>query len=207
MAFGNHEIDPPLRLETPQFLLRPLAPSDAELDHEAVMESRVFLRIWEQDTWPTDDFTVEENRGDLQRHHDEFTSGLAFTYTVMNPDETECLGCVYIYPPSAKWIARDDKESLDGSDWNEVEACVYFWIRESRLAEGMDADLLAVLRTWLAAQWPTINRGPTNQGPINHVFVTHEDLHQQMEMIEAAGLTRRHAIGDAEASGRYLSFS
>ena len=57
--FGKTEIRAPAGLETHEFRLRPLRASDAQLDFDAVIASREFLRVWEQSDWPADDFTVE----------------------------------------------------------------------------------------------------------------------------------------------------
>ncbi len=105
VVFSELEISAPLGLNTREFVLRPLLASDAELDYDAVMESREFLREWEQSTWPEDDFTVEANRADLVKAERRHANGDAFTYTVMNLDQTECLGCVYVLPPDARMFA------------------------------------------------------------------------------------------------------
>ena len=79
-------------LTTDDLVLRPIVAADAELDYAAVMESREHLRKWEQTSWPADDFTVTANREDLENLERRHASREAFTYTVMNPAETECLG-------------------------------------------------------------------------------------------------------------------
>ncbi len=94
MVFGDSSSTIPEGLETGYFLIRPLRATDVELDYAAVMESRVFLRQWDQSSWPADDFTLAGNLKDLQRYEGEHIRGESFTFTVMNPDETECLGCV-----------------------------------------------------------------------------------------------------------------
>lgn len=197
MNFRDRGIEPIERLETDQMLLRPLRSTDAELDYEAVMESREFLRIWEQDTWPADDFTVEANVKDLEKHERDEESGVGYTYTVMTPDETECLGCVYTYSPTVNWIERDPKTPIGDHDWSSVDAVTMFWIRLSRLDEGMDRTLLDLLRQWMDDAWPFEN----------HVFMTNEDFHQQVEMIEAAGLERRFYVGDVDKPGTFVVYA
>ena len=49
-------------------------------------------------TWP-DGLTLVVNLIDLAWHQREFTIGYSFAYTVMNDDESRCLGCGYINPP------------------------------------------------------------------------------------------------------------
>src|SRR3954469_1414754 len=105
MAFDN-DFQAPEGLRTDEFLLRPIRASDAELDHEAVMESKEFLRRWEQSSWPTDDFTVDANRDDMVKLERRHAAGESFAYTVMSPTETQCLGCVYVQPTTSRWLAK-----------------------------------------------------------------------------------------------------
>jgi hypothetical protein len=75
----------------------PLDEKHAELDFEALMSCRARLREelqWGE--WPKEDFTLEANRADLRDHHDEFIRHEAFAYTVLSPDRSRCLGCIYI---------------------------------------------------------------------------------------------------------------
>ena len=76
-----------------------LQPSDVVLDHEAVMSSREFLYHGEQEPpYPPEDFSVEDNLKDLEQMDSQHRSGTRYTYTVMNADETEVLGCIYLLP-------------------------------------------------------------------------------------------------------------
>jgi hypothetical protein len=97
MTLSERGICAPSGYETHEFVLRPLLASDAQLDYDAVMESREFLRKWEQSTWPEDNFTVEANREDLVKAERKHASGENFTYTVMNPDQAECLDACTSY--------------------------------------------------------------------------------------------------------------
>ena len=75
MTFRQHDVVAPTGLETPRFVLRPILATDARLDYDAVMESREYLRKWEQSTWPEDDFTVDANREDLAKLEQRHASG------------------------------------------------------------------------------------------------------------------------------------
>ncbi len=178
MVFNNKNSTIPDGLVTKEFLIRPLVASDVELDYEAVMESKEFLRKWEQSSWPADDFTLAENLKDLQRHEREHINRESFTFTVMNATETECLGCIYIFPLTARWLAKAETTPIGNTDWANYEAVVLFWIRQSRLAEAMDRKLLDILRPWLEQQW-------TFDG---HLFLTNEQFEQQVAMFEDAKL-------------------
>src|SRR5437773_1308230 len=77
---------------------RMLAATDVELDYDAVMASKDMLHLRSGGSWPRDSFTLAENLADLQGHEADFHARRGFTYTIMNPGETQCLGCLYIYP-------------------------------------------------------------------------------------------------------------
>jgi hypothetical protein len=51
--------------------------------------------------------TLDENRGDLERHADDFRRRSGFTYTVLDPQSRDVIGCVYVYPlPDSEYDAR-----------------------------------------------------------------------------------------------------
>ena len=186
----------PKALKTEDFRLRPIRGADARLDYEAIMESREFLRLWEQSTWPEDGFTEEENREDLVKLEQRHFARASFAYTVMNETEMECLGCVYIFPIDADMFRRSKISPTADAEWTESSAAVFFWVRTSRLAESLDRKLLDVLRQWLNQAWHFEN----------YLFVTSEAFTQQVDMIESAGLRRKFLIDDPKASGRFMAY-
>jgi hypothetical protein len=80
--------------------------------------------------------TIDENRADLQRHADDFRNRTGFTYTVLDPESRDVIGCVYIYP------VRDA----------EHDARVLSWVRASRA--DLDVPLWRAVSDWLASDWP-----------------------------------------------------
>jgi hypothetical protein len=95
----------PDRLELPTgHHLRPIRERDVDIDYPAVMGSRE--RLWakygELWGWPPADMTYEADREDLARHAREIAAHVTFNYAVLNEDETELLGCVYIDPPDER---------------------------------------------------------------------------------------------------------
>ena len=197
MVFDNESITIPGGLVTDEFLIRPLSATDVELDYAAVMESREILRKWEQSTWPTDDFTLADNLKDLQRHEREHLNREAFTFTVMNPTETECLGCIYIFPRTVRWLARAKAESVGDTAWEDYEAVILFWIRQSRLAEEMDRRLLDILRPWFEQEWAFDG----------HLFQTNEQFEQQVLMFEAAGLQLQFEVEQSKEVAKDRAYS
>lgn len=197
MAFNNDDFHAPAELRTDEFLLRPILASDAALDYEAVMESKEYLRPWEQSGWPADDFTVEANREDLGKLERWHADGERFTYTVLNPTGTQCLGCVYILPTGARLFAKKQIVAIDGARWSAYEAAVYFWVRTSRLADGLDRRLLDALGPWLAHDWH-IER---------HLIVTNEQVEQQVSLIESTNRRLRFRLTDPKESGKSLAYA
>ena len=196
MPFIHDAIHVPNGMRTNDFVLRPIREADAELDHQAVMESREFLRTWEQSSWPEDDFTVEANREDLRKLQRRHAANESFTYTVMNLTEAQCLGCVYVFPTDANIFARAEICAIDGTNWSDYAAAVYFWIRKSRLADALDRRLLDVLGPWLAHDWRFDD----------FLFITNEQFEQQVEMIENAELPLAFRISDPKAEGDFLAY-
>lgn len=194
--FEHLDFTVPEGLVHADFVLRPIAASDAALDYEAVMESRDYLRTWEQTSWPADDFTVEGNREDLEMLEGRHARREAFTYTVMDPAQTECLGCVYVMPTDARMFTGARISPVGDRAWGDYQAAVYFWVRRSRLAEELDRVLLDRLRAWFAHDWPL-------GAPL---IVTNEQFTQQVGVIAETDLQPRFEIEERDKPGRYLAY-
>lgn len=164
MGFYSRQALVPEGIRSDRVLLRPLRASDAELDYDAVMSSAPMLRRWSQTQWPADDFTLEENRQDLERHEREHGEREAFTFTVLDPQGSRCLGCVYLTP-----LRPEAAAACQGT---HHPATVGFWVRASELSSGLERHLLTVLREWLEREWAfdevvfTIAQGETRQAAL-----------------------------------------
>jgi hypothetical protein len=139
----------PEALQTNEFLLRPLRATDAQLDYDAVISSRAQLLRSSGGTWPREGFTLEEDVADLERHEREHRERVAFTYTVMNPPETECLGCLYMNPLE-RLLGRDAE---GGAYLSDNTAYVSFWVRSTHLADDLDRRLLTAFIPWFLNEW------------------------------------------------------
>ena len=182
VSFREQGIEPADGFTGDGFVVRRLLPADNELDHEAVMASREFLLDWEQDPpYPAEDFSAEDNLGDLEKMHDEHDKGTRYTYTVMNADETQCLGCIYMLPNDDRMYRTAEVASHDGTDFSSIDATVSFWVRVSSWHDGFEGVLLESLLGWLRDEW-SIERP---------VVLTNEKLEHQIATIESLGLTRR----------------
>jgi len=128
----------PNEFATAKFTLRMLSIDDVEKDFEAVTSSAARVsKVWPDSGWPAG-LTLRQNLIDLGWHEKEFQNRTSFAYTMVSPDESEVLGCVYFYPT--------DKAGHD------VE--VFLWVRESEAATDLDEELFEAVQRWLATDWP-----------------------------------------------------
>ncbi len=107
-------------------------------DYEAVMSSQKRLQgIFGPDsTWPAISMTRAQNAQSLKEHRYEFEHSLAFAYSVVDAQQTRCLGSIYIDPSRAK----------------SFDCEVYLWIRDDSVER--DDDLYCAVREWLSTRWP-----------------------------------------------------
>ncbi|NJM73535.1 MAG: GNAT family N-acetyltransferase [Scytonema sp. RU_4_4] len=140
MLFLPENFEIPEILKTDYFFLRSITLHDVVKDYDAVMSSREHLwqrfgKIW---GWPPEDLTLEQDLIDLAWHQKEFQLRRSFDYAVMSLDETRLLGCVYIDPANSE----------------EYDAEVYYWVRSSELASGLEDYLGDIVQNWIATSWP-----------------------------------------------------
>jgi hypothetical protein len=196
MSFTNPNEPVPAGLRTDDFVLRPITAADAELDYHAVMETRHYLRLWEQSSWPEDDFTVGANREDLVGLEQRHNAHRAFTYTVVRPVGTDCLGCVYVFPITATFLAKSVVTPVGDEDWSDVEAVIYFWARLSQMELGLDGRLLDALRAWFDSEWKVTRA----------VYVTNEQFQHQVDLIDRTDLVLKFTMLEPDKPGMYLVF-
>ncbi len=196
MPFTETTEPVPAELKTDEFVLRPIVADDTEMDYAAVMETREYLRLWRQSTWPEDDFTVEANRVDLIDMEQRHAAHRAFNYTVLDPAGTRCVGCVYVFPTSAAFLTKCTVVPLGDDEWADVDAVVFFWARLPEMKRGMDERLLAALRAWFTNEWKLEKT----------VYVTSEQFTQQVELLDRTDLTRKFELLDPGTPGKRLVF-
>ena len=124
--------DVPLGLEHERFRLRMLSIDDVVKDFDAICD-RVDKEGLAQPPFVP---TVAENLVDLGWHQKEFELRRSFTYTVVAPDESRVLGCVYLYPHE------------------EADVEVVMWVRGDAWSEGLDPLLEQAVREWIDEAWP-----------------------------------------------------
>jgi hypothetical protein len=140
----RRNVPAPEIFETEEFRLRMLTINDLVKDYDAVMSSVEHLKstfsVITEGSWP-EGLTLEEDLIDLGWHQREFTLGYSFAYTVMNLDESICLGCVYVEP----------------SFKTDYDAVITMWVRASELEGGLDRRLFQAVKSWMASKWPFSN--------------------------------------------------
>jgi hypothetical protein len=144
-GFVPDDFLPPRGLTTADFVMEPLGPEHNERDYAAwtssvahILATPGMVEPGDEHPWPHP-MTLEENLGDLVRHAEDFVARRGFTYTVLDPNGIDVIGCLYIYP----------------SDDDEHDALVKSWITAAR-AE-LDPVVWRAVSEWLTADWPFDN--------------------------------------------------
>ena len=140
LFFVPDDFSPPDSMITAHLKIRPLTVEDVELDYNAVMNSREHIRgvFGPDDDWPADDLSMDDDLKALENHELEHKRKAAFTYTVMNHDESRCLGCIYLVPVHME----------------EFDCQVYMWVTKHAFDRGWDAELYSSVRQWIDDAWP-----------------------------------------------------
>lgn len=189
-------IDLPEEHRTEEFLLRPLLTDHVELDYAALMQSKEMLRRWSGGSWPADNFDLVGNLADLAEHQREHESRVAFTYTVLTPDEDECLGCVYI-EPLVKYLEMADDPTLEHDATSiTLEAVIRFWVTQPKLKDNLDRRLFLSLDSWVRDEWR-----------FRRIFfrVNNQD-ERQVALMDEASLQLQYALDVPGRNGRYLLY-
>ena len=129
----------PIGITNKEFKIRMLTIHDLIKDYDAVMSSIDHLKgvFGPKSSWPSEELTIEQDLVDLAWHQKEFEIKSSFTYTVMNPIETKCLGCIYINPT--------EKIGYDAE--------IIFWVRKCEIEKGLDERLFSEIKFWLSKEW------------------------------------------------------
>jgi len=142
-SFVPNEFNVPDKFENEHFRIRMLTVKDVGKDYDAVMTSIDHLQgvFGPKSKWPSKGLTFEQDLIDLGWHQKEFQMRSSFTYTVVKLDESEVIGCIYIFPTNKL-------------DYN-AEATM--WVRSSVLEEGLDSILFKTVKQWMRDEWPFKN--------------------------------------------------
>ena len=128
------------------FRLAPLGPQHNEADYAAWTNSIEHIRAtpgFIGRSWPHP-MPLEDNLRDLEQHAQDFAERRGFTYTVLDADSDEVIGCVYIYPPKG--------QGPDGGTEGMRAATVQSWVRADRAQ--LDSVVYDAVLAWLERDWP-----------------------------------------------------
>jgi hypothetical protein len=78
---------------------------------------------------------LEHNLKDLINHEREFNDKEAYAYTILSPDKSRCIGCLYF-------------RQVDSA---EFDCRVDFWFRDSDI--DLEGEFFEWLKNWLICTW------------------------------------------------------
>jgi hypothetical protein len=142
----SRDFSPPEKLDCGDFIIRKIYAKDVYLDYTAVMSSINIIKKVRGGSWPTKELTIEDDLIDLCWHQREFEFKNSFAFTVMNNDETKCLGCIYFYPP------RTGMSSARSDDQAEVN--ISMWVIQEEYDKGLYPKLFKTVKEWVTKDWP-----------------------------------------------------
>lgn len=148
-AFVPANFQPQLEARVGQYVLRPLTEAYLAQDLAAVNSSVETIRQVRGGTWPKGPITEEEDRSDLVEHGRQFREHISFAYSVLTEDESECVGCVYVYPPNHPFD-DSDKSAMPA----DADAVVNMWVTKAAYDAGFYPVLYSFVTEWMAQVWP-----------------------------------------------------
>lgn len=139
-AFIPSQFEPPVLVETDDFILVPLGPDLVDVDFAAYMSSIEHLQqtFSRSGGWPHENITDEDAMQDMLNEEERFNKRESFAYAVLTKDGTRELGCVYVRP--------SDKAGYD--------AVVSLWVTKAEFDAGFDEELYAWTQQWVEESWP-----------------------------------------------------
>lgn len=195
MQFYPETSPVPPGFRTDDLVLRPLTLADAEKEFSAMLDSINNLLRWSGGMLIHDDYTLEDEREDVEIQVQDHENRDSFTYTLLTPDESYCLGAVYLNPLSSLLQFSDAPDALINM-MAATDATVRFWVREPSIEQGLDEHLLGLLRDWLAQEWPFTRV----------LFSTNDQDTRQVSLFEALGLQQQFAVRIPNLQGRMLFY-
>lgn len=196
MIFFPSDVSIPDKLLTTSFTLRPLRGTDAKLDYEAYMASPDVIRKHSSGRWPTEGFTLAQDRQELIRHEERHRKKQDFAFILLATDETQSLGCVYIQPLMMFLQHASLSTTIVPPALTDSTAMVTFWIRQDRQQTSLSTQLVIALHHWLLSQWP-FDR---------HFFRVNPQEHESIQSLEQHGFSLYFETAVAESSHRHLFF-
>lgn len=137
----------PEELITSDFILRPLASTDINLDFEAYIASPRTIKIHSMRLWEIENFSLEDDLELLRQHEERHLRREDFAFIILSPKLNLSLGCVYLLP----LVKRHQQATDYGFDVRAV--MVTFWTRDNLEEPGFSTNLVASIKQWLKDSW------------------------------------------------------
>ncbi|MHA2168780.1 MAG: hypothetical protein ACXAB7_02605 [Candidatus Kariarchaeaceae archaeon] len=181
MTFHPKSSPIPRELRRKAFKIRQLLTTDVEKDYEAVMATQEKHLKNTEGRWPKEGFSLNENLKDLERHQKMHGEEKEFTFTVMSPDESLCLGCIYINP-----LGKELKVKFQDRNWSmDHVAILYYWLRPDYSGGDYEQNFVDELVRWMKDDWD-----------FSQVFFSGKHASEpELEFLENAGLTKKFQLG------------
>lgn len=139
-GFIPADFDPPVLVETDDFIVKPLGPELMEVDYAAYMSSIEHLQktFTRSTAWPHEGLDLEDALLDMQTEERRFEQRESFAYAVLTHDGKTELGCIYVYP----------------SKKTGFDAVIRLWVTQEQYDLGFDASLYSWTQNWIKTSWP-----------------------------------------------------
>jgi hypothetical protein len=143
----------PAGLRHPDFRAVPLGLAGAELDYLAYMASPDVIRVHSGGRWPVAGFSREQDRAEIAVHEAEHAAGVAFTFSLLDPERDEAVGCLYLMPLQ-RYLERAGAREATMAWFPAASVLVTFWIRQDRQQTPLPRVVAAAVHGWITAEWP-----------------------------------------------------
>ncbi len=112
-----------------------------DIDYPAVMGSRA--RLWakyaEAWGWPPETMTLEADLEDLEHHERENLAHTSFAYAVLDEEESQMFGCIYLDPPT---------------DAAAGDVVVSWWLVDACVGTPLEKEMSDFVPRWVTETWP-----------------------------------------------------
>jgi hypothetical protein len=194
MAFYPTDLRVPDTLRAATFLARPLRVTDTARDYAAYMASLAVIRIHGGGRWATDDFTVAEEGELIARRERDHLARRNFTFTLLTPDQTRCVGCLYVLP-LRPFLQRVHAGGAAPAT-TDATAMLTFWVRQEEQETDLPDQVARAVHAWMRGAWASDD----------HVFRVNQAEQRSVQALERAGLHRRSTIDLPASPYRYYLY-
>lgn len=143
----------PRQLIHTDFTARPLSLRNFELDYAAYTASPDVIRRHSDGLWPVEGFTLAKDRELVEKHEADHKAGRAFTFVLLDPNEEESLGCLYLNP-LADYLDRVGAQPVIRESYGPASAMVTFWLRQDLESADRARTVAEAVDGWIRDEWP-----------------------------------------------------